>query len=57
MEHSVYTKESKISVRESETEESKDCTLSINGETITITPKQLHSFIGTLLHVQAKIKQ
>lgn len=27
-----------------------------NEETVTLTKKELHSFIGTLLHVQQKLK-
>jgi len=38
----------------------KDVTILIDNnhcvEQITLTPKELHSFIGTLLHVQAKLK-
>ena len=38
----------------------KDVTILIDNnhcvEQITLTQKELHSFIGTLLHVQAKLK-
>lgn len=59
MEHTLVS-EKNFALKISVIEQDKEFTICINNnnsfEEITLTPKELHSFIGTLLHVQAKLK-